>query len=70
MAKQIKYWDEARKEIFSWMEMVADAVKVTMWPKWRNVICFACDYIVLWLFLFLVNLFSDIFIIEILSLNF
>ena len=38
MAKQIKYWDEARKEIFSWMEMVADAVKVTMWPKWRNVI--------------------------------
>ena len=38
MAKQIKYGDEARKEIFSWMEMVADAVKVTMWPKWRNVI--------------------------------
>ncbi len=38
MAKLIKYWDDARKEIFSWMEMVADAVKVTMWPKWRNVI--------------------------------
>ena len=38
MAKQIKYWDDARKEIFSWMEMVADAVKVTMGPKGRNVI--------------------------------
>ena len=38
MTKLIKYWDDARKEIFSWMEMVADAVKVTMWPKWRNVI--------------------------------
>ncbi len=38
MAKQIKYGDDARKEIFSWMEMVADAVKVTMGPKWRNVI--------------------------------
>ncbi len=38
MAKLIKYGDDARKEIFSWMEMVADAVKVTMWPKGRNVI--------------------------------
>lgn len=38
MAKHIKYADEARKEIFSWMQMVADAVKVTMGPKWRNVI--------------------------------
>ena len=38
MAKHIKYADEARKEIFSLMQMVADAVKVTMGPKWRNVI--------------------------------
>lgn len=38
MAKQIKYGDDARKEIFSGIEMVADAVKVTMGPKGRNVI--------------------------------
>jgi len=38
MAKQIKYADDARKEIFTGMQMVADAVKVTMWPKGRNVI--------------------------------
>jgi chaperonin GroEL (HSP60 family) len=30
MAKQIKYADDARKEIFTGMQMVADAVKVTM----------------------------------------
>ncbi len=38
MAKTIQYWDDARKEIFQWIEIVANAVKVTMWPKWRNVI--------------------------------
>ncbi len=38
MAKNIRYGDEARKEIFSGMQMVADAVKVTMGPKGRNVI--------------------------------
>jgi len=38
MAKHISYGDEARKKIFTGMEMVADAVKVTMWPKGRNVI--------------------------------
>lgn len=37
MAKLISYGDDARKKIFSGMESVADAVKVTMWPKWRNV---------------------------------
>lgn len=37
MSKLISYWDDARKNIFSGMEVVADAVKVTMWPKWRNV---------------------------------
>ena len=37
MTKLISYWDDARKNIFSGMEIVADAVKVTMWPKWRNV---------------------------------
>lgn len=37
MAKIIHYWDDVRKEIFQGMEMVADAVKVTMWPKGRNV---------------------------------
>lgn len=38
MSKTIQYWDECRKDIFQWIEMVANAVKVTMWPKWRNVI--------------------------------
>lgn len=38
MAKTIHYKENARKHLLRWMEMVADAVKVTMWPKWRNVI--------------------------------
>lgn len=38
MAKQIHFWDEARNSIFAGVQRVADAVKVTMWPKWRNVI--------------------------------
>lgn len=38
MAKTIKYWDNARKEIYNWVKKVADAVKITMWPKGRNVI--------------------------------
>jgi len=38
MAKLINYGDEARKEVFAGIEMVANAVKVTMWPKGRNVI--------------------------------
>ncbi len=38
MAKQIMYGDDARKAIYAGMKAVADAVKVTMWPKGRNVI--------------------------------
>ncbi len=38
MAKTIHYGDEARKNMFQGIEMVANAVKVTMWPKGRNVI--------------------------------
>ena len=38
MSKTIHYSDDARKLMFQGMEMVADAVKVTMWPKGRNVI--------------------------------
>ncbi len=37
MAKQIAYGDDARKDIFHGIEVVADAVKVTMGPKGRNV---------------------------------
>jgi chaperonin GroEL (HSP60 family) len=33
MAKTIHYGDEARKSMFQGIEMVADAVKVTMGPK-------------------------------------
>lgn len=38
MPKHIHYGDEARKEVFAGIEMVANAVKVTMGPKGRNVI--------------------------------
>lgn len=38
MAKQIKYWDDARTRMFSWIEIVAKTVTTTMGPKWRNVI--------------------------------
>jgi chaperonin GroEL len=38
MAKQIHFGDEARKGIYAGIKAVADAVKVTMGPKGRNVI--------------------------------
>lgn len=38
MAKQIQYGDDARKAIYAGIQAVADAVKVTMGPKGRNVI--------------------------------
>ncbi len=38
MAKTIHYGDDARKHMFHGIEMVTNAVKVTMWPKGRNVI--------------------------------
>ncbi len=38
MAKVIQYGDDARKKIYAGVKAVADAVRVTMWPKWRNVI--------------------------------
>ena len=38
MTKNIKYADDARKQLLKWIETVANVVKVTMWPKWRNVI--------------------------------
>lgn len=38
MSKQIKYWDELRAKMFTWIEAVAKTVVLTMWPKWRNVI--------------------------------
>lgn len=38
MAKILSYGDDARKEMFFGIELVANAVKVTMGPKWRNVI--------------------------------
>lgn len=38
MAKQIQFGDDARKNIYAWVQIVADAVRVTMWPKGRNVI--------------------------------
>jgi len=37
MAKIISFGDEARKQIFEWIKMVSDTVKVTLWPKWKNV---------------------------------
>ena len=38
MAKTLHFGDDARKSIFSGIETVANAVKVTMGPKGRNVI--------------------------------
>jgi chaperonin GroEL len=38
MPKILSYGDDARKEMFFGIELVANAVKVTMWPKGRNVI--------------------------------
>ena len=37
MSKILKYGDEARKSVYAGMQEVADAVKVTMWPKGKNV---------------------------------
>ena len=37
MAKILKYSDEARKNVYVGIQEVADAVKVTMWPKGKNV---------------------------------
>ncbi len=38
MPKIIKYGDEARREVYAGIKKVADAVKVTMGPKGKNVI--------------------------------
>lgn len=38
MAKQVIYGDDARKRIYAGMKAIADAVRVTMGPKGRNVI--------------------------------
>ncbi|HLB95967.1 MAG TPA: TCP-1/cpn60 chaperonin family protein, partial [Patescibacteria group bacterium] len=38
MSKQIKYSDKAREEIKKGINALADAVKVTLGPKGRNVI--------------------------------
>ena len=38
MKKDIHYADDARKKLLKWVETVANVVKVTMWPKGRNVI--------------------------------
>jgi len=37
MTKDIKYWNDARRIVYKWIQEVADAVKVTMWPKGKNV---------------------------------
>ena len=37
MAKDIIYQDDARKSVYNGVKKVADAVKVTMWPKGKNV---------------------------------
>ncbi len=38
MAKQIKYSEDARKALKSGLDKVANAVKVTLGPKGRNVV--------------------------------
>lgn len=38
MAKEIKFWDDARAAMFAGIEQVAKTVTVTMWPRGRNVV--------------------------------
>ena len=38
MAKQILYSEEARRKLKAGVDKVADAVKVTLGPKGRNVV--------------------------------
>jgi chaperonin GroEL len=37
MSKQVHFGDDARKDIFQGIKLVADAVKVTLGPKGKNV---------------------------------
>jgi len=39
-AKDVKFGDDARAKILSGVNILADAVKVTLGPKGRNVSCF------------------------------
>lgn len=38
MSKQIIFWDDCRHALHAWVKKLANVVRVTMWPKWRNVI--------------------------------
>jgi len=38
MAKEILFSNEARNKMQTWVKKLADAVRVTMWPRWRNVV--------------------------------
>lgn len=38
MSKTIEFGDEGRRQLYAGVKKVADAVRVTMWPKGRNVI--------------------------------
>ena len=38
MAKEIRYWEEARKSLLDGVNKLADTVKVTLGPKGRNVV--------------------------------
>ena len=38
MAKEIKYGEDARKEMLNGINKLADTVKVTLGPKGRNVV--------------------------------
>ena len=38
MAKDIIFSENARGKMKKWVKKLADAVRVTMWPRWRNVI--------------------------------
>lgn len=38
MSKQILFSEQARKKMQIWIKKLADTVRVTMWPRWRNVI--------------------------------
>ena len=38
-AKEVKFGDSARKKMLTGINILADAVKATLGPKGRNVVC-------------------------------
>ncbi len=44
MYKDLLFWKKLRDEFVKWVDILADAVVSTLWPKWRNVIFTESSY--------------------------